>query len=304
MRLGALAVLSGLLVLTPAPADAALRSVERRPITIAFNQGVAQDPRSRTLFFSGATSDETSGLFRTDSRLRPTGARTAALPRTREGFNHIGDLSFDPLRRRLLLALECYRPRAGGNTCRRGAIAAADPRTLAVRHVVRLDPGQVTKAMWVEASPDGRWLWTSSGRRLLAYPAAAVNSTVAARQRQGTAGGLRGRDAGVQLPTSGVTGAAALPVRGSPARGAYRLALSLNRGPRSEIVSYEVRHRPDGSPVVLAPFPRSEVSLPRAAGEPEGLAALDGGRRLAWQLLSRTDLSARLVSYAWPGSAG
>lgn len=300
MRCGSLTVLLVVLVTTAAPArGAALRPVERRPIPIVFNQGVAEDPSTRTLFFSGATSDETSGLVRTDPRLRPTGARPTVLPRTREGFNHIGDLGFDPLRRRLLLALECYRPRGGGNTCRRGAIAVADPRTLAVRHVVRLDPGQVSKAMWVEASPDGRWLWTSSGPRLLAYPAAAVSAMVATRQRQGTAGALRGRDAGVQLPTPSVTGAAALPAPGSSPGRAYRLALSLNRGPRSQIVSYEVRHRPDGSPVV-ASLPRLEVSLPRVAGEPEGVTALNGGQRLGWQLLSRADLSARLVSYAWP----
>jgi hypothetical protein len=88
------------------PAVAARGLVSVRPVSIAYNQGVAYDRATGGWFFSGATSPTNSGLFRTDSRLRPTAGRYAAIPVTREGFNHIGDVSFDPPRRRLLVPLE------------------------------------------------------------------------------------------------------------------------------------------------------------------------------------------------------
>lgn len=92
------------------------------------------------------------------------------------GFNHIGDPSFDPAEGgRLLLGLECYYPGLPvANTCGTGAIAVADPKTLAFRYAVRLDPSEIRKAMWVESSPDGKLIWTSSGRDLLAFSAADV----------------------------------------------------------------------------------------------------------------------------------
>ena len=108
---------------------------------------------------------------------------------------------------RVLLPLECYTPGGpnGGNTCGTGSIGVADPATLAFQYYVKLDPAEIPKAMWVEASPDGELLWTSSGPDLLAYRAADVNAANAAP------GGppihsVR-RLAGA-VPPSGVTGAA------------------------------------------------------------------------------------------------
>jgi hypothetical protein len=98
--------------------------------SIAYNQGIAFDRARGDFFFDGVSSTTNSGLYRTNSRLARTGADTAVIPATREGYNHAGDLSFDPLRQRVLLPLECYYPAAGGNTCGTGAIGVADPVTL------------------------------------------------------------------------------------------------------------------------------------------------------------------------------
>lgn len=94
------------------------------------------------------------------------------------GFNHIGDPSWDPADGgRLLLGLECYYPSEPvANRCGVGAIAVADPKTLAFRYAVKLDPADIRKAMWVESSPDGKLVWTSSGRDLLAYSASEITS--------------------------------------------------------------------------------------------------------------------------------
>ena len=48
------------------------------------------------------------------------------------------------------------------------------PRTLAWQYYVKLDPAEISKAMWTEPSPDGRWLWTSGGTDLLAYDASQI----------------------------------------------------------------------------------------------------------------------------------
>jgi hypothetical protein len=69
---------------------------------------------------------------------------------------------------------------------------------------VALDPADIPKAMWVESSPDGKLLWTSSGKDLIAYSAADVNPANAA-----PAGPLLkpvARLAGA-VPPSGITGA-------------------------------------------------------------------------------------------------
>ena len=92
-----------------------------------------------------------------------------------EGYNHIGDLSWDASEGgRLLLPLECYSPGQpnGGNTCRTGSIGVADPQSLQWRYYVKLDPTEIRKAMWNEVSPDGELVWTSAGDDLLAYRSA------------------------------------------------------------------------------------------------------------------------------------
>src|SRR5436853_751914 len=78
--------------------------------SIAYNQGAAFDRARDSFFFDGVSSSLNSGVYRTDSQLRLTGADIAVIPSTTEGYNHAGDLSFDPLKRRILLPLECYYP--------------------------------------------------------------------------------------------------------------------------------------------------------------------------------------------------
>ena len=81
-------------------------------------------------FFDGITV----GLFRTDRGLIQQADNPSALTLdlTAQGFNHIGDMTWDAREGgRLLLPLECYVPGQpnAGNTCGRGAIAVADPRS-------------------------------------------------------------------------------------------------------------------------------------------------------------------------------
>ena len=124
-----------------------------------------------------------------------------------EGYNHIGDISWDAREGgRLLLPLECYFPGEpnGGNTCQTGSIGVADPQSLQWRYYVKLDPTEIRKAMWNEVSPDGELVWTSSGDDLLAY-----RSTDVAQANAGPAGApihsvRRLVDA---VPPSGITGA-------------------------------------------------------------------------------------------------
>lgn len=175
-------------------------------VPVPYWQGVTGDGRG-SVFFDGVFQ----GLYRTDSSLAENAAAPAEIPAdvmALEGYNHIGDISYDFAEGgRVLLPLECYVPNqpGGGNTCGTGSIGVADPATLAWRYYVKLDPAEIAKAMWVERSPDGRLLWTSSGPDLLAYSAADVTPARAA-----PAGApLRAvrRVAGA-TPPSGVTGAA------------------------------------------------------------------------------------------------
>jgi hypothetical protein len=200
-------VLAFLLVPGPARADDPGRwfrtGVSRIPLD--YYQGVTSDPR-RELYFDGMFV----GLYRTTSRLKETARVRNAIPAAvaaAEGYNHIGDLSWDGAEGgRLLLPLECFLPGVPGgpNTCRTGSIAVADPATLAWRYYVKLDPADIAKAMWVEASPDGTLLWTSAGGDLLAYRAADI------RAANGAPGAVpirpQRRLAGA-VPPSGITGA-------------------------------------------------------------------------------------------------
>ena len=214
-------------------------------------------------------------------------------------------MSFDPVGRRVLLPLECHYPGSGGNTCRVGAIGVADPASLRFRYYVNLGTAQIQKAMWADISPDGRWIWTSSGTHLFVYRAADVNPTTAARQRSGTLGGITGKDLGSALPTSGVTGAAFYQ---DAFMRALRLLLALNQGTYSEVISYVTGSARDGSPT-LAGSPRSEFTVAQSPldNESEGLAVTGAGLALNplggvldWQILpalAPTSFYSQILSY-------
>src|SRR5450755_5147643 len=261
-RLGAMALMMTLAAWSAATAVAKWQLHTTTRSSIAFNQGITFDQARGKFFFDGVSSTTTSGVYRTNSHLLVQAARIFAIPKTVEGYNHAGDLSFDAgtqslSARRVLLPLECYYPSSGGNTCGSGAIGIVDPTTLRFRYYVNLDRSQIQKAMWAEISPDGRWIWTSSGTHLLVYRAADVNPTTAARQRAGTLGGITGKDLGSVLPTSGVTGAAFY--QDAFAR-APRLLLALNQGTYSEVISYATGNARDGSPT-LAGSSKSEITV-------------------------------------------
>jgi hypothetical protein len=204
----------------------------------------------------------------------------------------------------VLLPLECYYPNQGGNTCGTGAIGVASPASLRFLYYVNLDRSQIQKAMWDELSPDGRWIWTSSGTHLLAYPSASVNAATAAAQRAGAIGGIIGKDLGPVLPSSGVTGAAFYT---DPTSGVPQLLLSLNLGASFEVVSYPTGVAPDGSPILLSTSPTTEIALTKSFNdsEPEGLAVTGPVNSLYplsgvlhWQMLPAIPLYSSILNYA------
>jgi len=161
-----LAVILAALVVAPAARAAESNWVEvgRTPIPLNYYQGMTHDDAGNR-YFTGIWF----GLYRTDPDLNETGRNDDVIPpdvHAREGYNHVGDLSYAD--GNLYLPLECYYPPLG-NTCKTGAIGVADPQTLRMEYYVKLDPSEITKAMWCEVSPDGSLLWTQSGKDLLAY---------------------------------------------------------------------------------------------------------------------------------------
>ena len=168
-------------------------------------QGLTADPTGRNVFFVGTFE----GLWRTTPRLRQTAGRAAVIPaevKAAEGYNHIGDPSWDGAEGgRVVLPLECFVVGLPDpNTCDTGSFGIADPRTLAWRYYVKLDPSEIAKAMWAEVSPDGSLIWTSSGNDLLAYSAAQVSSANAGPGAAPIRAVARLTGA---VPPSGVTGA-------------------------------------------------------------------------------------------------
>jgi hypothetical protein len=146
-----------------------------------YYQGVTSDTANQ-LFFDGRFV----GLYKTTPALKEIGRVPNAIPSAvaaAEGYNHIGDISFDPSEGgRILLPLECFSPGVPGgpNTCGTGSFGVADPNTLAWRYYVKLAPADIKKAMWAEVSPDGTLVWTSSDDDLLAYRTADVAAANAA----------------------------------------------------------------------------------------------------------------------------
>jgi hypothetical protein len=247
---------------------------DARPVPLEYFQGLTHS-RAGSRFFAGVVE----GLYRTDRALREHARVPFAIPpavKAAFGFDHIGDPSWDAAEGgRLLLPFECFRRGApnGGNTCGQGAFGVADPGTLALRYLVALDPLDIAKAMWVEASPDGALVWTSNGPDLLAYRAADVSAASAAagvriRPTQRLPGAA---------PPSGVTGAAFL-------RGRLLLA-GQARGPL-EIWSVDVR---TGA--------RRREAAVRIAGESEGLDVIDDGAGLVHWLVTPFDPRGRAPEY-------
>lgn len=212
-------------------------------------QGVTTAGPGKPLFFSGIVT----GLHRTSPALRQTGSVDPVIPaavKAAEGYNHVGDIGYQG--DRVLLPLECFTPGGpnGGNTCGTGAIGSANPGTLAFQYYVKLDPAEIPKAMWVEASPDGELLWTSSGPDLLAYRAADVNPANAA---PGAAPIRSVRRLTGAVPPSGITGAAFY-------RG--RLLLAGAQGATYQVWSVDL----------ATGARRLELELRNVRGEAEGLA--------------------------------
>jgi hypothetical protein len=172
-------------------------------VPVPYWQGLTSDPAERRVFFAGVFE----GLWRTTSLLKQTAGVPGAIPpavKTSEGYNHIGDPTWNPDEGgRVLLPLECYTPGIG-NTCGTGSFGVADPDTLGFRYYVKLDPAEIPKAMWAETSPDGTLVWTSSGADLLAYRSIDVSQANAAP----TAAPIRAARRLVgAVPPSGITGA-------------------------------------------------------------------------------------------------
>jgi hypothetical protein len=166
-------------------------------------QGLTSDPADANLYFVGVFQ----GLWRTTPDLEQTAGVPTEIPPAvtqAEGYNHIGDPTWNPGDGgRVLLPMECFVPGVG-NTCGTGAFGVADPSTLQFRYYVKLDPAEIPKAMWAETSPDGSLIWTSSGDDLLAYRSSDVSQANA-----GPTGPIihAVRRLPGAVPPSGVTGA-------------------------------------------------------------------------------------------------
>jgi hypothetical protein len=173
-------------------------------LPLEYFQGVTSD-RAGHLYFDGFFT----GLYRTNLQLHEEARNETEIPldvARREGYNHIGDITWDRGEGgRVLLPLECSYIFIG-NTCKTGSIGVADPTTLDWLYYVKLDRGFIDKAMWAEVSPDGRLLWTSSGSGddLLAYRTDEITAANAAPDGPALEPVRRLPHA---VPSSGITGA-------------------------------------------------------------------------------------------------
>jgi hypothetical protein len=275
-----------LAVAAPAPVAGAAdpgrwRATGVSRIPLEYFQGMASDPR-RTLWFDGLFI----GLYRTDATLQERRRNDLVIPTevtAREGYNHVGDLSWDAREGgRILLPLECFYPgRPGGaNSCGTGSIGVADPRTLQWRYYVKLDPAEIPKAMWGEMAPDGRLLWTSSGADLLAYRTSEITRTRAA---PGAAPIQAARRLPGAAPQPGITGAAFY---------GDRLLLAGQDDTLFRVWSVDLAtgHR------------RLEIER-TIVGESEGLDVVDAlGGTLHW-IITPFDPAGRPPTYPLPGNA-
>ena len=250
-------------------------------IPLEYYQGVTSDPLGG-LWFDGVFA----GLYRADAGLRERGRNDAVIPpavAAAEGYNHVGDIGWDARDGgRILLPLECFYPgRPGGeNPCGTGSIGVADPETLQWRYSVKLDPAEIAKAMWVEASPDGRLIWTSAGADLLAYRAGDVSR---ARAAPGGAPIRAVRRLPGAVPPEGITGAAfygdRLLVAGQQDTAFRVWSIDLASGAR-----------------------RLEIER-SIVGESEGLVAADTLHGTLHWIVTPFDPAGRTPTYAPPGNA-
>ena len=135
-----------LALLAPAVAGAAdpgrWKQVRRSPIPLVYYQGVTADP-ARNLYFDGVYV----GLFRTGPTLVQKAGVDDVIPeavRQAEGYNHIGDISWDARKggRVLLPWSATTRAQPGdANTCGTGSIGVADPRHPALALLRQARPG-------------------------------------------------------------------------------------------------------------------------------------------------------------------
>lgn len=262
-----------IVVMGIAPAGAAARDrwieTGHSNVPLDYWQGITSDPRG-DLYFAGVYS----GLYRTTNNLVETGRVAHTIPwavTKSVGYNHIGDISWDPAEGgRLLLPLACVHPKRGQdpNTCHSAAIGVADPATLRLRYYVQLDRAQIDTIAWVEVSPDGRLVWTAVGQDLIAF----ASSDIAAANSGPSGPRIRPvvRLVGAKPPI-GTTGAAFLGHRlllagKSPADGSQQLwQVDLATGAK-----------------------RMEI-LRRLAGESEGIAVVNAvGGTLHWEIFPHT----------------
>src|SRR3954471_18985655 len=263
MRRIAVALLLLATCLAAAPARAAdpgrWRLAGTTALPILYYQGVTADP-ARNFYFDGIFV----GLYRTTPGFTETGRTADVIPpdvHASEGYNHIGDISWDRAEGgRILLPLECYVPNGpnGGNPCLHGSIGVADPGTLKWRYSVKLDPAEIPKAMWNEVSPDGTLLWTSSGDDLLAYRTADISTADAAPEHAPIHSVRRLNGA---VPPAGITGATFLD---------GRMFVAGQDGERFSISSID-----------LATGARRLEIERQIVGESEGLVTRPGGT-LSW----------------------
>ncbi|MEN3281474.1 MAG: hypothetical protein V7607_2614 [Solirubrobacteraceae bacterium] len=276
----------------PSAQAASLWNQNGRSITsVNYWQGITFDAMTRTFYFDGPAN----GIWRTDASLRRLAGRATGIPSdvtVAEGWNHLGDLSFDRgSGGRLLVPLECYYPGAPDpNTCKTGGIGVIDPVSLQWRYHVKLNPAEITKAMWVEVSPDGRWVWTSSGTDLLAYDATAIVAPQTGHS--GAPLSAAKRIAGV-LRAPNVSGATFF---------AGRLYLAYDRGSYVQVLSYPV----DPNTGDVATTWRLELQRTKSPlhYETEGLATADAlGGLLHWQIQPQVPLRSGIVHYTHARSA-
>ena len=140
-------------------------------VPVEYWQGLTSNPAKTLVYFDGPFSGPLEHHAHAPAGLRRARPRSPPSVKTSEGYNHIGDPTWNTGDGgRVILPLECYNAAANpSNTCGTGSFGVADPRTLAWRYYVKLDKTEIPKAMWAESSPNGRLIWTSSGNDLLAY---------------------------------------------------------------------------------------------------------------------------------------